>query len=944
MKIAAFKNSLNKKNVFTMYFSYSVCFIIAALLVFWYFILYGKSMVWSVDGLYQHYNAFVYLGSWCREIIKVLVTEHKLIIPMWEWGLGMGSDVLTTLSYYTFGDPFALISVFTPGRFAEWGYALSIILRFYFSGIAFCLYSRKMKCENWCIVCAAILYAFCNFSIFSAVRHPYFISPMIYFPLILLGCEKIFRKESPLILILSVCISAVSNFYFFYMLVVFTVIYVLVRLLSVKENRNIKFLFSNFMGVGIASVIGVILSAFIFFPNVMSFLGNDTRVNSTYEFSTFYSLAEYEGFLGSFIGDKAAMPWARVGMAPIAYLATGVSFIQRKKENRWAIIYIIIQLVFLLFPIFGYIMNGFGYVANRWVFVWAFTISFLFAKKLPELINLTTKEKGYLSIGYGIYTVLCVAVEKSRTEANLIGAIALLVSLAFVWCVPYIKDFKFSKIRISADIIKRLVVISLVFSFVQQIAYQRYSHLEYDYLDKFHNMNTVNKTLSKDVKSFLSKIKDDEFYRVENSVVNNSRENYSAADGQSSTMAYWSLINPNVVSFLELNSAFDKQAHKNIGLQSRTMLLPLVCANYYVAVDSNDPLKTFVPYNFELIGKAKTSNNDFYIYKNDVSLPFGFTYDEFVTMEQYQKMTFAERQQVMLQAAVVEEDVKSSLGECSPVFNDINIEYTMTLDGNIDIDSDMFIVKEKDAKIIFEFESPSNSELYFSITGLDFDSVSAYSYKTDEYWAELSRYQKAKIYHSLKYWTPSENSTLTLKTPEAKSKVIHYNEFSPYSTGREDYLINLGYSENVRNSIELTFNETGTYAYNEISIIAQPMTELNKFISDLSTDSMYNVEMTTNKITGEIKLDDSKLLCFSLPYSEGWTCYVDGEITDTLKTDVMLTGVVLDAGEHSIELVYKTPYVFEGLLLTAGGLIFAVGDCLFYYLYAKKRKSKIKLF
>ena len=133
-----------------MYLCYTIFFCVAAVLVFWHFIYYGKSMVWKVDGLYQHYNAFIYLGSWCRDIIQNLFYEHKLVVPLWEWGLGLGSDVITTLSYYVFGDPFALVSVITPIDYGEQGYAFSIILRFFMAGIAFCIYARKMKCERWC--------------------------------------------------------------------------------------------------------------------------------------------------------------------------------------------------------------------------------------------------------------------------------------------------------------------------------------------------------------------------------------------------------------------------------------------------------------------------------------------------------------------------------------------------------------------------------------------------------------------------------------------------------------------------------------------------------------------------------------------------------------------------------------------------------------------------
>ena len=93
---------------------YTLFFFVAAIFTFWHFFYYQKSMVWASDGLYQHYNAFMYFGSWCREVLKNIFLEHNFILPMWEWGLGYGSDIFTTLSYYSFGDPVSLISVFFP--------------------------------------------------------------------------------------------------------------------------------------------------------------------------------------------------------------------------------------------------------------------------------------------------------------------------------------------------------------------------------------------------------------------------------------------------------------------------------------------------------------------------------------------------------------------------------------------------------------------------------------------------------------------------------------------------------------------------------------------------------------------------------------------------------------------------------------------------------------
>ena len=79
---------------------YSIIFIITFLLTFGYFFVNKKSFVWHLDGLVQHNLALSYYGSWLREIAKNIFIEHSFAIPMWNFGIGFGGDVITTLNYY----------------------------------------------------------------------------------------------------------------------------------------------------------------------------------------------------------------------------------------------------------------------------------------------------------------------------------------------------------------------------------------------------------------------------------------------------------------------------------------------------------------------------------------------------------------------------------------------------------------------------------------------------------------------------------------------------------------------------------------------------------------------------------------------------------------------------------------------------------------------------
>jgi uncharacterized membrane protein YfhO len=70
-----------------------------------------------------------------------------------------------------------------------------------------------------------------------------------------------------------------------------------------------------------------------------------------------------------------------------------------------------------------------------------------------------------------------------------------------------------------------------------------------------------------------------------------------------------------------------------------------------------------------------------------------------------------------------------------------------------------------------------------------------------------------------------------------------------------------------------------------------------------------------NRIEGTVRLEQKSVLVLQTPFDSGWRALQDGQAALTLKADVGLLGVALDAGEHKVELRYSTPFL---------GLAFAI--------------------
>lgn len=903
------------------YFLYTLIFCVFSLLLYSPFLITGKVFIWKNDGLSQHFNSFVYLGTWGREILRNLIFEHQLVIPMWEFGIGYGADVFNTLQYYVLGDPIALFSIVTPSAYAEIVYCLLIVFRLYLSGIAFCAFCRKMGCGRMASLCGAFSYAFCCYAIYAAVRHPYFVSPMVYLPLILLGAEKILRKERPTFYVIMIFVAAVSNFYFFYILVLLTILYVAFRFFSLYREqvwKNLLIYLGKFLGY---SLLGVLMACCLFLPICLTYL-SDARASSDYTFDFFYSRSYYEAFLRGFTTDLSPGLWSHFGITPVAFLGALGLFLKKGKYGWLKWLYLLLT-IFLLLPIFGYVFNGFGYVSNRWVFGYAFLGSFMFTLALPTLLSLSKKQKAALGAIATIYCLLCLFLERSRQEATMASCMILLLSLVVFLSANSIPNISWKSLKIASRRLTQTAVLALVLLGIFFNGLFLYSITEGDYISEFRDRNTAIDLLENKRAAVTDLIPEDEFYRLDQTMYGTTVErNFLLSLGLSSTAAYWSLQNSHISEYLYLNSAYPNQNYIFHGLLSRSLLEPFASASYFVCDAGQE---SYVPYGYEYVGSKKTfDGNIVRLYHTDNALPLGYTYDSWLSREEYESLSISQRQQAMLYGAVIEKEGEASvshLGDATTEYKDIQLPYSIEAGSNLEISGNTVTVKKASAQMALTFDCPANTELYAQFTGLHFESRAAYSFLTEEDYKQINLYNQKKIERSLRYWQEADTATITATCGKVFATSRCYTNKSLYTHGRTDYLLNLNYSDKERTTLTITFDQPGIYTFDELSVISQPVDMLEECTDALKENVLENVEISTNHITGNISLNEDKLLCFSIPYSKGWTLYVDGKETELLQANVMYMGTPLTAGEHQIELRYATPYLKTGLILSAFGFV-----------------------
>lgn len=925
---------------FCYFTAYTLIFAFICLVAFQSFYKNGLSFLWNPDGLTQHYNSLAYFGEYLRTIIGNFRATGNFELPMWNFNIGYGSDILTTLHYYVIGDPLCLLSVFVKRQDTETLYHFLILLRLYLVGISFSIFGIKMKENKFGVFLGTLTYTFCMYALYTCVKHPYFINPMIYFPLLILGIEKILRKEKPYLFIFMTFISATSNFYFFYMLSILIFLYTVVRFFHKYKKNRLKMLGYYLSHFIFYYLIGVAMSAFLFLPVVIAFLSS-SRITTEYNINLLYPLTYYENLLPGIISDTSAGYFTFISLSAVAYVALLLIFFQRKKYTQLKI-GILIFTLFLIFPFFGHVFNGFSYVSNRWVWGISFIVGIMVIKMTPYLLNPRLRYIAIIAFITLVYFLACCLIKNSRQNTALLSfaVIAFFLILLGMGAI-FQKANILSARKISIYLHSGLIIFCLISIFSN--ALYRYSTFEKSYISEFIPSGEGLSILTDTITPVMYKIEDNSFYRYEDYMgkEQNIYLNSALLSGLNSTNYYFSLENGNISNFLIDNSLDLRTYQKYYGLDNRMMLQALASVKYTIIKrGEEDTLSSGFK---KLVSSYTASDGTIYdAYQNANALPLGYTYSSYITMDRYNQMTDLERQQAMLQGVVLEKNI-DSIPQTTLNFTDLSLDYEPVISADetdeISFEDGKIIVKKSNAKLTLQLaQTMDRCETYVSFKNLKFKGLSPKECYTKKAWNALTQMEQNKIsYESERYLEPSTVS-IQIKSGDVSKSLLMSTKQDVFYIDKEDYLVNLCYNEDARKKVTLTFGEPGIYTFDNLKVSAQSLTVPTENLAALKQDTLQNVSIRTNQVTGSIHLSTSKVLCLSIPYSLGWTAKVDGEPAKLLKANQMYMGLLLDAGDHEIELTYETPGLKIGSILSRIGFLLFLAVILFGQFRKPKRQ------
>lgn len=967
MKLAANDEMHEIKHYWLTYTALTILLVLASYCHFWFN---GKTAVGyydiDLDGYSQHLTGLIFYAQWLRGIIKNLLVNHVFEIPSWSFQIGYGADVVTTLQFYVVGDPFALPAVLVPTKYIPYFYELSSYARVWCAGLAFsawCLKSKKLPEKG--VLAGAISYAFCAFALTAAVRHPNFITAMVWLPLLLWGIDKVIDGKSPWLFIAVVCIAVVSNFYFFYIVAVLAFLYGMLELLvPLPQGRwkKIWLTVAKLFGFGI---LGVLLSSVLLVPELILLFGG-SRISTHVSYGLFYPIQYYESFISSYFSFVQAQggSWSNFGYAVPALLAVIILYLDREKSVsllRLKLAFAILTL-FLLFPAVQSFFNGFSYPTARWHFGYSLLIAVIFAKEWKQLFALDRQQiRVALFVVCGIFFV-CLLLDRSRST-NVAFQLALLAITLIL--ISARADLK---VPLTASLVIVLTMISVSIN-----ALFGFSPLEGNLVTNYADRSQMRSLLHPKSASLVSK----EAIKNHAPV---SRYAYLADDSELkanlamlrddvfSTGYYWSLLDGAQSEYANsmLIEAWSNYVYTDP--DRRTALMELGSVRY--AVDDSNNIHS-MPFGYQ-----KTDTG---VFINQYALPFGYTYDSYILRSKFDRLSPLKRQEALLQTVALADATTADLekyelhSDQQPSFSSVEVPYSLSLhDEGISETSTgtgtgrVFVVSQPGAKVTLNFEGVPHAETYLSLSNLRFKGFSQLQLYTEDpqfdpnnlygglkgptdaahRWDDVSIYNQNSMIRADKYYQAPSRFRIGLDVENTHEETITRNfslvtpQYSWYN-GRKDFLVNLYYDENPKTSLTITFPQRGIYRMDDMSVFCQPMDAYPNEVAKLSKEFLTEVDLhskahATNKVTGSIDLASDKILCLSIPYSKGWSATVDGKKAELYQANIMYMGLPLKAGHHSIELRYETPGRRLGWMLTGGGVVIALS----YGVVRRRKKSR----
>lgn len=680
--------STRKTRKIPIFLLYTICFGIICLLTYSLPWLAGRTLIWNVDGIAQH---FPILAQFQRILQG---TAHQSLFG-WSWNLGAGADQLTTFAFYIVGDPFSYLIALFPASQLELGYQVLILVRLYFVGLSFLAWANQRSFSRHSKLIGTLIYTFAGYNFYVSMHHPFFLLPMIIFPLLAMGIEKVLHGQNWLPLAIAVGLALISNFYFAYMLALGTLVYLLTRYFHLRaiipdHLPPLRILYC----LGQAIVTGLLMAGVVLFPTLLAVF-QSTRIAYHAKFANgllLYPPKYYLSIPNQLITSTTIKDyWLVLNFCGVVFLAA-IFVLRHFKQYRALATIIVLTFVAILLPQVSATANALSTPSNRWLFLTVLPLSLAVMIFVDQLPHLTSSDLRWL-IGATSVLIVLVFVSKGFTlkiPQNDLMAYGFLI--AFLLLIACQKSLNLSAKRV-ALVLTGLVLVNIISN-------------GQGWLSPNHSRNLDSElgtgTASKWAKNYYDGAekglpKNEGFYRT--TTMTNFYPRRTAGNnipmilGTHDLGDYYSIQNGYLYKFSRSLGNAQAVVNSVVGEgDSRTTLLNLLGVRYMFAKTDIVKRPQAIPYGFHFVRNPNGSITDFpelpvpglsnhsgtVLLKSDFALPLVYMQKHVISATDYHEMDVLQREQSLLQGAQVEKPV-SGISRTQPNPKTDSVSYTTRL-------------------------------------------------------------------------------------------------------------------------------------------------------------------------------------------------------------------------------------------------------------------------
>lgn len=934
-----------------IYIRYSLIFIVISALFMSMFAIFNRTMIWENDGFWQWYSIFVKFRSMIADVV------HGNGLALWSWDTGLGADVIGNYAFVIF-DPVNYIVAFFSKENIDIAYTVTIVIKLYLAGVSMLAYLKYYRKNEKMCIAGAIGYALCAWALVS-IRHEFFITQLVLFPIIIMGIDKVDDKKSPITLITGVFFSVIISLYFSYMTAIFVAIYLVVKYFAEKEGRTVKdFLLRLLKFVWYAVIGGVLLAGPVLLPVFYSLINTSTDSGRVLRLlPTIKNLLRVAPGIASAVDVNEN--YTVLGTNGLVLLMIPIILsVKKKTTSMWMSV---VCGVIVLIPALQSVLNGLSYPAGRWCYCFAFFITIGAIDSLKIVLENIEKYKKRLYIGLGIIvgiSILAITFFGALGQADM-ALIALNAGFALLI---------YMIICMNKDDVKKTMsyVCMAVCANVALFALMYYSPFANNTLDTYVEQGASYEAYEDSSLKAATSIKDNELYRVStvwNPGLDGSNIPYTKIATNTniywqvpSTFEYFSTVDFHWLEFNKLvgNSSGYNRRMTSFSNDNRTRIEYLLGVKYYLgenkkkAKESGLDYEEYQPQGYVKIGKGKGSRN---IYQSEYDASIGYVFENAIEKSELEMLDVPEREQALMQSVQVDEEDAKVLKNTKIIgLNQIELEdskkigYSVISTKNADVRDNKISTKTGAANMVVSLdEKVQDCEIYIFYKNLkktshtveeQIDNAAVYGEKLSSISEmkmkinDLSGSEYGNFISDVSY--QSEKGNVIKRIVNAEGEPQGINDI-------EDYMINLGYMEDCPDTLTFSFYGEGEYTFDEIEIWAIPLDKFKTQATKLSEKRLNVTKYTNDYVAGNVSAPEGGMLYLSILYNDGWNIYIDGEKQDKLyRVNEAFTGVEITPGNHEVELKYAP----IGFPYTIVAFFVGVAVCVIIVIVYKKRNKR----